>query len=69
MNWNEEIEDNPNETVRVYVAEIIGTHPKYKFKRKFLRYKKIHRSQSTYYYTEIAENGVFEVSISHFDKN
>ena len=42
MNWNEEIEDNPNETVRVYVAEIIGTHPKYKFKRKksgFYEYK------------------------------
>ena len=68
MNWNEEIEDNPNETVRVYLAEIIGTHPKYKFKRKFLRYKRIHRSQSTYYYAEIAENGVFEVSISYFDK-
>ena len=69
MNWSEEIEDNPNETVRVYVAEITGAHPQYRFNRMFLRCRRIRRSQSTCYFAETAENGVFEASISYYDKN
>ena len=69
MNWSEEIEDNPNETVRVYVAEITGAHPRYRFNRKFLRCRRIRRSQSTYYFAETAENGVFESNISYYNKD
>lgn len=53
--------------IKTYLAEIEGAHPKYRFKRRFLRRTCCSYNGKQYYKVEIGGHGVFELSIKRLD--
>ena len=53
--------------IKTYLAEIKGSHPKYRFKRRFLRRTRWDNNGRQYYKVEIGGHGVFELSIKWLD--
>ena len=54
--------------IKTYLAEIKGAHPKYRFKRRFLRRTCWSYNGRQYYNVEIGGHGVFELSIKRLDR-
>ena len=54
--------------IKTYLAEIEGAHPKYRFKRRFLRRTCCSYNGKQYYKMEIGGHGVFELSIKRLDR-
>ncbi len=54
--------------IKTYLAEIKGAHPKYRFKRRFLRRTCWNYNGRQYYKVEIGGHGVFELSIKRLDR-
>ena len=53
--------------IKTYLAEIKGAHPKYRFKRRFLRRTCWSYNGRQYYKVEFGGHGVFELSIKRLD--
>lgn len=54
--------------IKTYLAAIKGEHPKYRFKRRFLRRTCCDYGGKQYYKTEIGGHGVFELCIKRIDR-
>ena len=70
MDWDEIICIESGEYPQVYLAEIIGIHPRYRFERHFLSYhaQTFEAGQKRRYLFSIDDNGLFEVCIRFYDQ-
>lgn len=68
MSWEERITRIPGTICKIYLAEITGTHPLYRFARSFFPMQYSYSRDEIYCSFDLPENGVFEFCVRWYDK-